>query len=96
MAAELQGSGDAVRAFTGGAGRISTTKGLTSISPRFVTYRRGNGEGRTSAEPRRVSEDGYAAGRGPVGRRAFAWQRNDDAPEWCTRRCIGGFDPLPL
>ena len=39
MAAELQGSGDAVRAFTGGAGRISTTKGLTSISPRFVAYR---------------------------------------------------------
>jgi hypothetical protein len=50
VAAKLQGSGDAVRAFTGGAGRISTTKGLTSISPRFVTCRRRTGQERPARE----------------------------------------------
>lgn len=80
---------------TGGAGHVSTTKGLTSISLRFVTCRRG--DAKHKAPKKRAGCRKTVTWPDEVRREtALAWQRNDDAPAWCTRRRIDVFLPLPL
>lgn len=96
MAAERQGSRDAVRAFTGGAGCVNDDERADEHFPCLQTCRCGAGAGKSCPGPfRRVGRQPMRSNEDPR-ERAVVWQRSDDAQAGCTRMCIEVAWPQPL
>lgn len=96
MAAKRQGSRNAVRAFTGGAGCMSDDERANEHYPCLQTCRCSAGAGKSCPGPvRRVGRQPMRSNEDPR-ERAVVWQRNDDAQAGCTRMCVEVAWPQPL